>query len=89
MPLAEPITSLTPTADSSMVLLSCLDSTLHALDIDSGRVLKSFKGHKNESYRSQAAFGPREATVVMGDEDGKVWAWDTETVSLLTTPQAI
>lgn len=64
-----------------MVLLTCLDSTLHALDLDSGRVLKSFKGHNNTNYRSQAAFGPGEATVVMGDEDGKVWAWDTETVS--------
>lgn len=76
----EPVTSLSLTADSSMVLLTTLDSAIHALDLESGRVLKSFGGHKNTSYRSSAAFGPGEATVVMGDEDGKIWGWETETV---------
>lgn len=64
-----------------MVLLTTLDSSIHALDLESGRVLKSFKGHKNTNYRASAAFGPGESSVVMGDEDGLVWAWDTETVS--------
>jgi mitogen-activated protein kinase organizer 1 len=66
-----------------MLLVSTLDSTLRALDLDTGRSFGSFTGHKNTSYRAQAAFGPGEATVVMGDEDGKVWGWDVESVRSL------
>lgn len=81
MNVTEPVTTVSMTADSSMALLTTLDSKIHALDLDSGRVLKSFEGHTNSKYRSPASFGPGEASVVMGDEEGKIWSWDTETVS--------
>ncbi|KAK4057111.1 hypothetical protein OIO90_002011 [Microbotryomycetes sp. JL221] len=74
-----PVTSLTLTNDSTMVLVSTLDSHLRALDLDTGKVLNTYTGHDNTNYRSQAAFGPAEAFVVIGDEKGFVYAWDTET----------
>ncbi|KAM0790726.1 hypothetical protein ACM66B_004581 [Microbotryomycetes sp. NB124-2] len=73
-----PVTSLSLTQDATMVLVSTLDSTLRALDLASGNVLNTYKGHDNTNYRSQACFGPAEAFVVIGDEKGYVHAWDTE-----------
>lgn len=71
---------MTLTNDSAMLLVSTLNSTLHAMDLEDGHEFQSYRGHTNKNYRSKAAFGVGEATVVMGDEDGKLWAWDVETV---------
>lgn len=81
----EPVTSLSFTADSSLLLVSTLDSTLRLLDLKHGTVVQSFSGHKNTNYRSQSCFGAREETVVCGDEEGKVFTWDMEAVSRLGT----
>lgn len=79
--LTEPVTSLSFTADSSLLLVSTLDSTHRLLDLQHGTVVQSFTGHKNTNYRSQSCFGAREETVICGDEDGKVFGWDMEAVS--------
>ena len=63
-----------------MLLVSTLDSTLRTMDSENGQLFQSYRGHKNESYRSKATFGTGEATVVFGDENGQVWTWDVETV---------
>lgn len=78
---ADPVTSLTLTADASLLLVSTLDSTHRLLDLSNGTVVQTFSGHKNTSYRSQSCIGAREETVVCGDEEGKVWRWDLESVS--------
>ncbi len=64
-----------------MLLVSTLDSKLRAMDLEEGRCFQTYSGHKNESYRSKAAFGLGESTAVIGDEDGKIWTWDVENVS--------
>lgn len=79
-PYTEPVTSLQLAADSAMLLVSTLDSTIRAMDLEHGQMFQSFVGHKNSSYRSKVCFGVGEATVIMGDEDGKVWSWDVESV---------
>ncbi|BGP57087.1 hypothetical protein JCM8202_006317 [Rhodotorula sphaerocarpa] len=82
----QPVTSLSFTADSSLVLVSTLDSTHRLLDLKHGTAVQSFTGHKNTSYRSQSCFGAREETVICGDEDGKVFGWDMEEGTLLGKP---
>lgn len=72
------------TADSSLLLVSTLDSTHRLLDLKHGTVVQSFTGHKNTSYRSQSCFGAREETVICGDEEGQVFGWDMEAVSALS-----
>ena len=52
------------------------------MDADNGKLLNSFKGHLNESYRFRACFGHGEASVVSGDEEGRVWAWDLVDASI-------
>lgn len=64
-----------------MLLVSTLDSTIRSMDAQTGDMFQAYTGHKNQSYRSKVTFGVKEATVVFGDEDGKVWTWDVETVS--------
>ena len=44
--------------------------------MSTGKMLNSFTGHNNNDYRCRACFGHNEATVICGDEDGAVWAWD-------------
>ena len=46
------------------------------MDSSTGKLLNDFTGHLNESYRTRACFGHAEASVVCGDENGQVWAWD-------------
>ncbi len=76
----DPITSIHPTKDGSTYLVSTLDSHIRLMDCANGSVLNSFAGHKNDSYRTNACFGYGEASVVCGDEDGRVWSWDLVTV---------
>lgn len=63
-----------------MLLVSTLDSTIRTLDTETGRLFQSYTGHKNLAYRSHAAFGVGEESIVFGDEDGKVFRWDVESV---------
>lgn len=52
------------------------------MDGSTGKLLNDFKGHLNVSYRCRACFGFNEASVVCGDENGEVWAWDLLDVSI-------
>jgi hypothetical protein len=53
------------------------------MDATTGKLLNAFESHLNTSYRCRACFGFNEATVVCGDENGMIWAWDLLDVSLL------
>ena len=46
------------------------------MDMTTGKMLNDFTGHMNSSYRCRGCFGQAEASVVCGDENGMVWAWD-------------
>jgi mitogen-activated protein kinase organizer 1 len=74
--ISDPITSILPTNDSQTLLIATLDSTIRLLDLSTGKILNTFKSHTNTSYRTRACFGFGEASVVSGDENGVVWAWD-------------
>ncbi|TDL26057.1 nuclear mRNA splicing protein [Rickenella mellea] len=74
--LGHPVTSILPTKDSQTVLAATLDSRVRLLDLTSGKPLNEFQSHSNTSYRCRACFGAAEASVVCGDENGQVWAWD-------------
>ncbi|KII92845.1 hypothetical protein PLICRDRAFT_103445 [Plicaturopsis crispa FD-325 SS-3] len=74
--LGHPVTAVVPTLDMQTVLVTTLDSHVRLMDMATGKMLNDFTGHKNESYRCRSCFGHGEATVVCGDENGQVWAWD-------------
>ncbi|KAF8586681.1 nuclear mRNA splicing protein [Ramaria rubella] len=85
--LGSPVTSVLPTADGQTILVQTLDSTVRLMDAQNGKLLNTFKGHVNDSYRSRACFGHAEASVISGDEQGCVWAWDlVDATSLPPTP---
>jgi hypothetical protein len=51
------------------------------MDAATGKLLNAFDGHLNTAYRCRACFGFNEASVVCGDENGMIWAWDLLDVS--------
>ena len=73
---AEPVTSVVPSADATTLLVTTLDSHVRLFDAATGKLLNAFTGHAHMSYRCRACFGHEEASVVCGDENGQVWAWD-------------
>ena len=77
----DPVTAVIPTQDAQTYLATTLDSHVRLMDATSGKVLNDFSGHSMKSYRCRACFGHNEASVVCGDEDGVVWAWDLLDVS--------
>ncbi|KAF5370803.1 hypothetical protein D9758_001962 [Tetrapyrgos nigripes] len=81
--IGHPITAIVPTQDLQTVLVTTLDSHIRLIDLTSGKLLNDFTGHKNTSYRIRGCFEHGEASVVCGDEDGKVWAWDLVDAGLL------
>jgi hypothetical protein len=54
------------------------------MDAITGKLLNDFTGHVHSSYRCRTCFGHGEASVIAGDENGAVWAWDLLDVSSLT-----
>ena len=76
------MTSVTLTADVQSYLVSTLDSKIRLMDWEDGKVLQKFTGHKNVTYRIKSCFGYGEATVMTGDEDGKIFIWSLDEVSL-------
>lgn len=82
----DPVTSIIPTQDGQTVLAASLDSTVRLMDLTTGKLLNAFSSHSNGSYRCRACFGHAEATVLCGDENGQVWAWDLLDVCILYAP---
>jgi mitogen-activated protein kinase organizer 1 len=82
--LTGPVTTVAPTQDAQSLLISTLDSTARLMDRSNGTMLNTFTGHLNKDYSSHISFGHAEASVLCGDEDGCIWAFDLLNVSLLT-----
>ena len=80
--LVDPVTAVVPTKDHQSYLVTTLDSHVRLMDGTTGKLLNGFNGHVNTSYRCRACFGFNEASVVCGDENGAVWAWDLLDVSI-------
>ncbi|KAG6842154.1 hypothetical protein C0991_001647 [Blastosporella zonata] len=81
--LGQPVTSVVPTQDGQTILVTTLDSHVRLMDASTGKLLNEFTGHSNTSYRCRACFGHGEATVICGDENGQIWAWDLVDAKLL------
>lgn len=77
----DPVTSVVPTQDESTYLVMTLDGHIRLMDAITGKMLNDFSGHAHASYRCRACFGHGEASVVAGDENGTIWAWDLLDVS--------
>lgn len=75
-PVTDPVGSVIPTQDSQTYLAATLDGHIRLMDCSTGKMLNDFTSHTNESYRIRACFGHAEASVVCGDENGQIWAWD-------------
>ncbi|EMD32095.1 hypothetical protein CERSUDRAFT_109006 [Gelatoporia subvermispora B] len=71
-----PVASVVPSQDGQTYLAATLDSHVRLMDAQTGKLLNDFGGHTNTAYRSRACFGHGEASVICGDEQGMVWAWD-------------
>ncbi|KAJ3554925.1 hypothetical protein NM688_g2852 [Phlebia brevispora] len=74
--IGPPVTSVVPTQDGQTYLVTTLDSHVRLMDAASGKMLNDFTGHKVTEYRCRSCFGHGEASVICGDENGMVWAWD-------------
>ncbi|KAJ2911769.1 hypothetical protein MD484_g8642, partial [Candolleomyces efflorescens] len=74
--IGNPVAAVIPTLDSTTYLATSLDNHVRLMDMATGKMLNDFSGHTNESYRCRACFGYGEASVVLGDEKGLIWAWD-------------
>lgn len=74
----DPITSILPTTDAQTLLVATLDSHVRLLDLTTGKMLNTFSAHGfiSKDYRVRACFGAGEASIMCGDEGGKVWEWD-------------
>lgn len=84
----DPVTSVVPTQDESTYLVMTLDGHIRLMDAITGKLLNDFTGHAHTSYRCRACFGHGEASIVAGDENGAVWAWDLLDVSPPETSHA-
>lgn len=85
----DPITSILPTQDAQTLLVASLDNNIRLMDAATGKMLNDFTGHVNQSYRCRACFGHGEASVICGDENGRVWAWDLLDVSIRFVPPLV
>jgi mitogen-activated protein kinase organizer 1 len=74
--VGHPITSLAQSKIGDTVLVSSSDGNLRVFDTANGSCLQTMKGHKVGQTRTKAVWGYGESSVIAGDEDGKVWAWD-------------
>jgi len=77
-----------PTQDESTYLVMTLDGHIRLMDAITGKLLNDFSGHVHNSYRCRACLGHGEASIVAGDENGTIWAWDILDVgcSPISTP---
>ncbi|KAJ7287776.1 nuclear mRNA splicing protein [Mycena rebaudengoi] len=74
--IGQPVTAVVPTQDTQTLLVTTLDSHIRLMDLSTGKMLNDFIGHENSAYRCRGCFGHGEASVICGDEQGMVWAWD-------------
>jgi mitogen-activated protein kinase organizer 1 len=72
--VGHPVNSVRPSKLGDSLLVSSQEGKLRLFDAANGSVLQTFSGRK--AGRCKAIWGYGEESVIAGDEDGKVWAWD-------------
>lgn len=81
-PSSGPITAITPTISASSLLVTTLarqgekSATHSLLDLSDGSHLQTIQGGTNVQYRCQSILSKDDGTIMAGDEQGKIRAWD-------------
>lgn len=70
------ISSINLCLDNSLLLVSCLDSTLRLFERTNAKILNTYKSHKNSNYKINSQFSVKEDFVVCGSENNKIYVWD-------------
>jgi mitogen-activated protein kinase organizer 1 len=83
-----PVTSLRLTKDEKLLLVSSLDNTIRLFDRADGKLLVTYKGHKNSGYPITSLFDNCDSTVLSGSEDGYFYWWNCEDGTLLRSAKA-
>lgn len=79
------VTSLEISSSGSKLLTSSKDNANRLWDIRASKPIQRYKGHQN-TFKNfiRCSFGPGEAVVVGGSEDGRLCIWDLENAELLS-----
>jgi len=78
------ISSVALSASGSKLLTASKDSCNRLYDVRMGEPLQRYKGHQNSKLNFvRAGFGPGDALVVGGSEDGRAFVWDLESGNVL------
>lgn len=80
-----PITSAKLSKDSNCVLVNTMDSTIRLMDKTNGKLLNSFRGHRQEKYKIESALSYDDIHVLSGSEDGQVYIWKVLEGTLVRT----
>ena len=74
--LGSPLTHVSVSPDRRCALSVCLGGAILLTDLASVRELITFRGHRQEAYRTEARVCADDAHVVAGSEDGRLLVWD-------------
>jgi mitogen-activated protein kinase organizer 1 len=62
-----------------------MDSTIRLMDKTNGKLLNSFRGHRQEKYKIDSALSYDDIHVLSGSEDGQVYIWKVLEGTLVRT----
>uniref|UniRef100_A0A383VEF5 WDR5-like beta-propeller domain-containing protein n=1 Tax=Tetradesmus obliquus TaxID=3088 RepID=A0A383VEF5_TETOB len=83
---ASPLSHVCFSPNGQYMLQASLASKLQLVNFESGKVAKTYSGHKNSKYCSMATFvttlGPRPC-IAAGSEDGSIHFWDVNSRKLV------
>lgn len=71
-----PVTNVNVSKDERYIVASCMDGCNRLLDIKSGQLLGSYRGHTHSYSKVEAGFSPDESKIIGSSEDGNIFVWD-------------
>ncbi len=74
--LQDPITCIRVSEDQNTYLATCLGGVIRLVDIATGRVLKEYRGHEHNSFKTESCYESDHANIVSGSEDGSIVHWN-------------
>lgn len=83
-PLRE-VTSVETNTAGTLLLTGSKNNSNRLFDMRSSKPVRRFKGHQNTSKNFiRSAFGPREAQIIGGSEDGFMYIWDVDSSEVVS-----